>query len=103
VNPPPPVPYGFPVWPLPWRDCDRDTPGALWNGARWVAPPNGPCRVIVAACGVVRRDLDARPRPAWLPYWKRPRPADAPRPDEHGPRVIFRGTPDGVEVGGIDS
>ena len=35
----------------------------------------------------------------WLPYWRRPK--DAPRPHEHGPRVIFRGGPSGVEVGGL--
>lgn len=101
MNAPPPVPYGFPVWPLPWRDATRDTPGAIWNGARWVAPPNGPCRVLVAAAGIVRRDQTPRPAAPWRPYWKRGK--DTPPPPTPGPVTVFRGTPDGVEVGGIDS
>lgn len=93
-----PVPHGFPVWPLPWRPCTRTDPGAVWTGARWTCPPFGPGHVVVAAAGVVdrsRRTLDAVS--SWRPWWDR-RPADAPAPSEHGPRVILRvrGDEDGL-------
>jgi hypothetical protein len=93
-----PVPPSFHTHPLPWHRCSRDTPGAVFTGSRWVCPPNGPGTVIVAAAGVAV--LTARAVSPWLPYWKR-RPVDAPSPVEHGPRVVFRGTPAGVEVGGL--
>ena len=92
-----PVPPNFHVYPLPWRRCDKHTPGAVFTGARWVCPPNGPGSVVVAAVGVAVAVAVATP---WLPYWKR-RPVDAPTPVEHGPRVAFRGTPAGVEVGAL--
>ena len=55
-------------------------------------PPSFPVfgDVVVAAAGVVdrtRRTLDAVS--SWRPWWERDRPADAPAPHEHGPRVLL--------------
>lgn len=85
-----PVPPGYPVWPLAWHRCSRGAPGAVWTGARWKCPPFGPGDVVVAAAGVVDRTRRAADVVStWLPWWERDRPADAPRPHEHGPRVIL--------------
>jgi len=101
--------YGTPIGrgrtftPLPWRRTRRGTPGAVWNGAHWVAPPHGLASLWVPPAGRfvggLARVVPLRRTTPWLPYWRRPK--DAPRPHEHGPRVIFRGGPSGVEVGGL--
>lgn len=75
--------YGVPFRsfvPLAWRNATPRDAGALWNGARWVAPPFGPASVFVPR-GIVRtrthavRDATAVPKPSaarpWLPYWQR--------------------------------
>jgi len=96
--------YGVPFRtfvPLAWRNARPRDAGAMWNGARWVAPPFGPASVFVPR-GIVRmrhrtvRDdvRHAKPTAAagWQPYWKRrPRPSTAVW-------TAFAGTRDGITV-----
>lgn len=92
-----PVPRGYNVHPLPWRPCSKGDGGAVWTGARWTCPPFGPGHVIVAAAGIIDRTRRALPAvSSWRPWWDRP--AGAPAPHQHGPRVLLtiRGDQDGL-------